>query len=192
MAGQRSISQSKHSTVNEGKHTNKEPPKQTSVMGFTWTATEQQYEWVLWVCSMLLNYPNSPAVGSSRKTYSFCVLPWVGWKFFIASLVSVHLMVREHILCLLRPCVLVVKDFSLLLPYFSCNLFLIISPIIYTAIPSHPLLIPAFCSAPACSWTLILLLSFFLYLYPLHFFCCSKFYWNFWAEEKTYLGGPDI
>lgn len=50
-----------------------------------------------------------------------------------------------------------VKDYSVLLPYSSCNLSLIISPLIYTTIPSHPLLIPAFCSAPAC--TLVLLLS---------------------------------
>lgn len=46
-----------HSTVNEGKHTNKEPQKQTSVMGFTQTTTEQQYERALWMCSILLNYP---------------------------------------------------------------------------------------------------------------------------------------
>lgn len=50
-------------------------------------------------------------------------------------------MAREHILFLLRLCALVVKDFSLLLPYSSCNLFLIISPLIYTAIPSHSLLL---------------------------------------------------
>lgn len=148
-----------YSTGNEGKHT-KNLQKQTSVMGFTQTATEQQYGWALWICSMLLSYPNSPVMGRNRKTYSFCVLPWVGWKFFITSLVSVNLMAREPILCLLRPCVLVVKDYSLLLPCSFCNLFFIISPLIYTAVPSHPFLIPAFCSAPPC--TLVLLLSFFL------------------------------
>lgn len=44
-----------YSTVNEGKHT-KNPQKQTSVTGFSQTATEQQYERALWICSILLNY----------------------------------------------------------------------------------------------------------------------------------------
>lgn len=131
------LSKQTYSTVNEAKH-RRTPQSRLLSWDLPRLPLKNSVSELFGYAACSWTFHNCPVMGSTRKTCSFCVLPWVGWRFFTTSLVSVHLMAREHILCLLRPCVLVVKDFSLLLQYSSCNLLLTISPLIYTAIKSCP------------------------------------------------------